>query len=147
MRLADALPGRIEAVCDVLKGRVQPAAELAGLVARNALPQVTPAAFVLPLGLRGGTPDAATGLFRQAVEEVAAVLLVLRSASDPTGAAAMPTINELEATLIAGICGWSPAGAMGDVRLVRAALVSLSAGHVLYQIDFALTDQLRITVS
>lgn len=124
-------------------GRIEGAAELAGLMRQNALPQVTPAAHVLPLGLRGGQAQAGAGTYRQEIEDVVAVLITLRAHSR-TGREALPDIDTLSRKVIDAIAGWGPGDAIGVFRLARGALVSMSAGTVLYQIDFALTDQLRI---
>jgi hypothetical protein len=122
---------RLIAACPVLTGRVGTALQLADAMARNALPQITPAAFILPLGLRGGAANAAAGLYRQAIDRFLGVVLVVRSAADPLGQ-------------IAAIAGWAPDEAIGVYRLTRGELVSLAGGVATYQLDFALDDQLRI---
>lgn len=124
-------------------GRIEGAAEFAALMRQNALPQVTPAAHVLPLGLRGGQGQTGAGAFRQEVEEVVAVLITLRAHSR-TGREALPDLDALIRKVIAAIAGWGPEDAIGVFRLARGQLVSMSAGTMLYQLDFALTDQLRI---
>ncbi|PZU56094.1 MAG: hypothetical protein DI547_17285, partial [Sphingobium sp.] len=83
-----------------LAGRIEPAARLSDMMARNQLPQVTPAAFVLPLGLRGGRADAAAGLFRQALTETLGVVLFVRSAGDATGARATEQLVPLRNAVI-----------------------------------------------
>jgi hypothetical protein len=137
----------IERLDDVtgLTGRVEGAAELSALVKSGNLPQQTPAAFVLPLGLRGGQWEVSTGIFRQAYEETVSIVLVLESPSDATGAKALPEINDLIWGIVEKIAGWAPAEAVSVFRLVRGALVSMSAGTLIYQLDFALQNQLRIT--
>ncbi len=145
MQLNDVI-SRIGAKVAPLAGRVEGAAELTELVREDALPNITPAAYVLPLGLRGGQPDAAAGLFRQAFEAFVGVVLVIDSAGDVTGAGALPTMDELVDQVVAAMCGWGPGNAVGGVfQLSRGALVSLSRGTIIYQLDFAIEDMLRIS--
>lgn len=134
---------RLKTQVPEFSGRIEGAGEFAALMRQNALPQVTPAAHVLPLGLRGGQGQAAAGAFRQEVEEVVAVLITLRAHSR-TGAEALPDLDALIRKVITAIAGWGPDDAIGVFRLSRGQLVSMSAGTMLYQLDFALTDQLRI---
>lgn len=130
-----------------LAGRIYGAAKLSQLMASNQLAQVTPAGFVLPLGLVGGRVDAATGMFRQGIERLTGVLLVVRAAGDATGAAALMTLEPLIDAVIGRMCGWSPdSNAVGgDYRLARGELLGLATGTLTYQLDFAIEDQLRIT--
>lgn len=144
MRL-DAVIDRIGATVPALSGRVEGAAELSALVKSGNLPQQMPAAFVLPLGLRGGQAEAATGIFIQSFEDTISVVIVEEAAGDATGAIALPTIDTLAWSIIAAVCGWAPGDEVGVFRLARGQLVSLSAGAVIYQLDFAIQDQLRIT--
>ncbi|PKP85851.1 MAG: hypothetical protein CVT80_00295 [Alphaproteobacteria bacterium HGW-Alphaproteobacteria-2] len=135
-RLAERVPD--------LAGRIEGAAELSALMRENRLPQVTPAAHVLPLGLRGLQADAAAGLFRQAFDETVAVVLTWRG-YEPTGGRALAGLEALIDTVIAALAGWAPAQATGVLRLSRGQLVAISAGTIVYQIDLTLTDHLRIT--
>lgn len=127
-----------------LAGRIHSAAVLSTLMKSNGLPQVCPAAFALPLGIGGGQPDAATGLYRQPVEWLDGVLLVVRAAGDATGAAALVQLDPLITATIEAICGWGPDDMPGVYRLVKGELVGLQAGTLTYQLDFAIEDQLRI---
>lgn len=144
MQVDDAIV-RLEAQVPALARRVEGAAELSELVRKNNLPQQTPAAFVLPLGLRGGEADTSAGIFRQSFDETIAVVLIIESAGDATGGKALPTIHALIWAVIAAIAGWAPADEIGVFRLMRGQLVSMSRGIVIYQLDFAIQDQLRIT--
>ncbi len=133
-----------------LGGRIEPAAKFSDLMARNHAPQVTPAAFVLPLGLRGARADATAGLFRQGVVETLGVVLWLRSAGDATGARSLDALTPLRNAVIRRIAGWAPTSdwtegeAIGVFTLARGELLSLSAGLLIYQLDFAVEDQVRI---
>lgn len=132
------------ALVPALAGRVLPAAKLSELIARNQLGQAAPAAFTLPLGVRGGQADAVTGLYRQEVEWLEGVLLVVRAAGDATGAAGLVQLEPLITAVIEAVAGWAPEELIGVFRLVRGELVSLSTGTLTYQLDFAIEDQLRI---
>lgn len=127
-----------------LTGRVHGAAQLSDLLQRNALPQVDRAAFVLPLGLRGGRADAATGLYRQPIDRLVGVILVVRSAGDQTGAAGWSKLEPLIEAVIAAIAGTASDDDVGVWTLARGELVSVAAGVLTYQLDFAIEDQLRI---
>ncbi|MFN7003754.1 MAG: hypothetical protein ACK4NW_10035 [Roseinatronobacter sp.] len=141
--MIDAVITRLKAEVSDFSNRIEGAAEFAALMRANALPQVTPAAHILPLGLRGGRGEAGAGAFTQDVEEVVAVLITLRAHSR-TGREALPDLAALTKQVIAAIAGWGPDEAIGVFRLSRGQLVSMSAGTILYQLDFAINDQLRI---
>lgn len=133
-----------------LAGRIEPAASLSDLMARNQLPQVTPAAFVLPLGLRGGRADAAAGLYRQDIAEMLGVVLILRSAGDATGGKLADRLTPIRDDVIRRIAGWAPPSGwlegetIGVFTVSRGQLITLSAGALVYQLDFAVDDQVRI---
>lgn len=127
-----------------LGGRVGSAAELAELLRRNQMPQVTPAAYVLPLGLQGGKAGAGAGEYRQDVTEVVGVVLAVRVAGDATGSKAVDIVTPIRDSAIRAIVGWGPDEAIGVFRVSRGELLSMTNGMLLYQIDFALDDQLRI---
>ncbi len=135
---------RLSAAVPALAGRIGTALQLSELMKRNQLGVMTPAAFLLPLGLRGGSADAATGIFRQSLDRFLGVVLVMRSASDPLGAKIADGLIALIEAVIRAIVGWSPDAAIGVFRLARGELVSLAGGAVTYQLDFILDDQLRV---
>lgn len=141
--MIDLVIARIVAGVPDLAGRVEAAADLAALMAANGLPQHQVAAHVLPLGLQGGAANAATGSFTQSVEEVVAVLLTFQTASR-TGSRALERLREIIQAVIAAVAGWGPDEAAGVFRLLRGGLLRFSGGTLVYQIDFAITDQLRI---
>ncbi|WPY94678.1 hypothetical protein T8T21_00705 [Limimaricola variabilis] len=122
---------------------VEGASSLAAILKSKALPEVTPAAHVVPLGLRGGQVSAAAGAFVQGIDEMVGVVLTLRTYSR-TGARAVPEIDELVDAVIRALAGWGPEEAIGQLRLARGNLLSMETGTILYQVDFALSDQVRI---
>jgi hypothetical protein len=129
-----------------LAGRVEGAAELSAMVAQGSLPQQSPFAYVLPLGLRPlDDGEAAVNAFTQGVDEVVGVVLVVRSPGDATGRRALASIDAIVAAAVEAICGWAPNdGAIGVFRLQRGALISLAKGTVFYQLDFAIQNQVRV---
>ena len=135
---------RIEDQVAALAGRVEEVADLAALVAAGALPQRSPAAFVLPLGFDGGAGTAATGFYRQDKSETIGVILFVEAAGDPRAQRALATVDSLKDAVVAGVAGWGPDSAVGVFAARRGRLVSVTAGTVIYQIDFSLFDSLRI---
>ncbi|MEX2480198.1 MAG: hypothetical protein WD928_04985 [Gammaproteobacteria bacterium] len=144
MTLVSDIKTRLEAEVTALTGRVDEVADLAVLVSTGALPQRNPAAFVVPLGFDGGTPDAAAGLYRQSTTETVGVILFVEAAGDPRARRALATVDQLKDAVVAAIAGWAPDDAIGVFVARRGRLVSVNAGTVIYQIDFSLMDQLRI---
>lgn len=134
---------RLEAMVPSLAGRIEGAMQFAELMRSGNLPQVTPAAHVLPLGLQGGQPDVMTGAFRQPIARSIAVVLTIRT-YDVTAGREVDPLNSLIDEILAAIAGWTPDSTVGVYRLSRAGLVSMAAGTVIYQIDFSIDDQLRI---
>jgi hypothetical protein len=119
------------------------AASFAALVARNAAPANTPAAHVLLGTVRGGAADAMTGVFTQGVTEGISIILSLRP-NDRLGARAIEPVEGLKNDVIAAIAGWAPGDEVGVFALVSGAPVSFAAGLLVYRLDFAIADQLRI---
>lgn len=132
------------AAIPALAGRVQGAAKLAQLTEKGAQMTADRAAFVLPLGLRGGAASAAAGLYRQSIDRLVGVVLMVRNRGDDTGEKAALEMSDLVDAVIAAVVGGGPEEAIGVYTLVRGELVSIAAGTITYQLDFALEDQLRI---
>lgn len=143
MLVADTI-ARIQTIAE-FGGRVEGAAELAALISEDVLPPVTPAAFVLPVGLRGGVADAATGLYRQNYSEIVGVVLIVAAPGDPSGAAALPDIDDvLIKAVVNKMAGWAPGDQVGVFELRDGDLLTVSNGSVMYRLNFAINDQLRI---
>lgn len=145
MLIEDLIERLKERVPD-FSGRVEGALEWSALREQGRLPNATPSAFVISVGLTGGTPDAAAGLFRQAYEEVFGVILIFRS-NDLVGKRAFARSDEIKRAVIQAVAGWSPTGVLGTFRLARGTLLPFDAGTLCFQIDFAIGDQLRIDPS
>jgi hypothetical protein len=128
-----------------LARRVYGAAKLGDLTKRGTMATVGTGAFVLPLGLRGGTADAATGLFRQPLERLVGIVLVVTNKGDATGDKAMIELDPLVDAVIELLAGWGPdEDGFGVLALARGELVSIESGTITYQLDFAIEQQLRI---
>lgn len=151
--LADETIGRLEAVVPALNKRTKGALDLTEMLRRKALPNYSPAAFVVLNGISGGTAQFSESMFVQAAEEVVSVILVLRTAGDVTGAKGQAELHTLVWAVIYALCGWAPADAdpegnatdpIGVLVLRRGRVNSLDAGTVFYQLDFAIQQQVRV---
>ena len=107
IRISEAKARLVERVPELI-GRIGTAAQFSALVESNAVPQVTPYAFVLLGGLQGGQADVVSGLFRQAVREKLLVILFVRNAADATGAGSVDELTPLVRKIIMGLAGWGP---------------------------------------
>ncbi|MBL4751459.1 MAG: hypothetical protein JKX71_12915 [Amylibacter sp.] len=141
--MIDAITARLKAQVSVLEERVEGAASFANLMKSKALPTVTPAAHVIPLGLQGGAATSASGAFTQMFAETIGVILTFRTYGR-TGEKALEDIGTVIRAVIEAICGWGPNDEIGVFQLSRGNLVNMSAGTIVYQLDFSITDQLRI---
>jgi hypothetical protein len=135
---------RLDAQVPSLTGRIQTAADLSKLIAENALPQTTPAAFVLPLGFDANPNSKMTGLHSQMVTERVAVVLLVGSAADVSGAQSLDAVDALVTSVKLALAGWAPVLGQDVFDLVRGRLLDLRDGLVFYQMDFSTTRLLRI---
>jgi hypothetical protein len=143
--IIDDVIARLGGEVSDLSGRVEGALELAELVKRDALPQAPIAAFVCPTGLVARSDgDASAIAFTQMVDDMLAVVLVMRRAGDVRGSKSRPKLDLLIWAVIEALSGWGPDDAIGVLALRRGALVSLTAGTAFYQLDFAIQQQIRI---
>ncbi|MEM5477170.1 hypothetical protein [Pacificibacter sp. AS14] len=123
---------------------VEGVADFTTLLKQNALPQQTPAAHVVPTGIRGGKPETATGVFTQPTSEAVAVILTVRT-NDQAGESALGAVDALIESTIAALAGWAPNDELGVFQLERGSVLDLSADALVYQLEFSISDQLRIT--
>lgn len=139
--LVEALKNRLRDEVSALRS-VEGAASMAALIQSNGLPQQTPAAHVVTLGMQGGDEEAAAGAFVQSYQEVLGVIVTWRTVvnSDRT----VTDVEELIRAIVLAVAGWEPAGAMAPFKLLRGQLVAMNKGTLVYQLDFAIADQLRI---
>ena len=134
---------RLKAMAPSL-GEVEGAVELSALMASKPQVRPKPIAHVVPTGLRAQGGEAAAGAFTQMLDQVFAVFLTLTTVNDPKGTKAQGTLDALILEVIEALAGWGPDTATGVLRLVRAAPVNIAPGVIVYTIEFAISDQLRI---
>lgn len=125
-------------------GAIEGAVELAAMMASKPQVHAKPRAHVVPMGLRGGQAQSGTGDFSQDVDVAFTVFLTLAAVADRRGAKVASDVHALQITVIEALCGWGPEDAVGVVRLLRAAPIDLRPGVLVYAIEFAIQDQLRI---
>jgi hypothetical protein len=142
--LIDAVASRIDDQVVTLKGAVQYIADLAALISANAMPQRELTAFVVPLGFDAGDGESAVNYHVQPLDRAIGVVLAVKALGDAKAKRALPSIDVLEKSVVNAIAGWTPDNVVGVFNVKRGRLVSVESGLVLYQIDFALKDQLRI---
>ena len=144
--LTDDVIARIQAQVPDFDSRVEGAGELAVLTRGGHVPNRTPAAFVIPLGLSAQPPKDATGVHHQPTAETIGVVIVVTVANDARGAKAMPKVETLRDAVISALAGWTPASStFAPFELTRARLMSLNNGTITYQVDFKINSYLRIT--
>ena len=139
----DLIIARLKARVPDLGNRVAGAAEFAALTATGALPQVTPAAHVIPTGISGAKQAPQMGLYVQGIERLFSVVLTMR-ASDASASRSLGAASDLVEDIINALAGWELGGRIGVMTFRRAALVSASKGALSYELSFSLSDQLRI---
>lgn len=134
----------VQSVPDLAGARTMEAADLAELIRTKALPSAPAFAYLIPTGLRPRSEgDAGTGYFIQSIDESFAVVLVLRTAADVSGAKGLPKLNTLVWAVINAVAGVDDEDAVGVFRFAGGQLHSLTAGAIFYQINFAIQLQLR----
>jgi len=136
---------RIDDQVPALKGRVEDIAALAALIEAGALPQHDVCAFVAPLGFDDRGAESAVNTHTQAIEETIAVVLAIKARGDAKAQKALPTIGQLKEDVLNAVAGWAPNSSVGVFNVRRGRLISAAKGLVLYQLEFSLLDQLRIT--
>lgn len=141
--MIDAVVARLNAQVPDLNGRVEEALALAEMIREKRLPQHA-TALVIPLAFAGQAADTGSTIFRQTFQETVAVLLVL-PVHDQTGRRALARLRPLLGEVIDALAGWAPGDELGVFQLRRGGLVSADGGRMLYQLEFSITDQLRIT--
>ncbi|KGM35714.1 phage tail terminator protein [Inquilinus limosus] len=145
MTVVDQVMARLAETIPSLAGRIGRAGELEALIKAGSLPQGGTAAFVVPLGFRAGPPTSATGLHSQELVRRLAIILVVEFAGDATGEASIPEVDQLEDLVLRAVAGWKAPGAWGPFAAERGALLGLNAGTAFYQVDFSMSQLLRVT--
>ena len=85
----------------------------------------------------------AGGAFTQILREMVSVVLTLRT-YDRAAGDDLPELHELIQAVLQAVAGWGPDGSVGVFELARGSLIHNRDGRLVYQLDFAIDDQLRI---
>lgn len=141
--MLEAVITKISAEVPDLAGRVSGAVDFGALVAGGQMPASTYAAFVIPAGLNGRAAEAAAGSFVQSFDETIGVVVTIRS-FEAAARRAVDPLRELVRQVYECLCGWAPSDEVGVLVLRAGRLLSMQAGLIVYQLDFTLTDQMRI---
>lgn len=142
MLLVDDVAARLQSLVPTHLRKIEGAVDMMALMKAGALPQVTPAAHVVPAGLRGGQRRDAAGAFVQDYEEVVGVTITIRG-NDPEGKRALVRVSSIVGAVVGAVCGWAPDQAAGDFRLLRGQVARMDAEALVYLIEFAIPLQLR----
>lgn len=141
--MIDAVITRLKDRVPDLGGRIEGAAELAALTRSGSYPHSL-GALVVPAGLRGGAANIGAGLFQQDFAEAVSVVLVVQ-ATDRTGVRALKNLRPLIMAVAEAIAGWAPDDTVGVFELTDGRTASFLDGRLVYQINFTINDELRIT--
>lgn len=141
---------RLKERVDQLQNRVEGAADLIQIRSENRLPQSPVAAHVVADGLTGGTPGSASTVFTQPFDETVSVVLTFRNVQG--AGRGLDLYDTVKWAVINALCGWAPTGqdgaeTVGVFRLQRGRVINQQTGTLMYQLDFAIGDQMRITVT
>ena len=71
------------------------------------------------------------------------VVLTLRT-YDRAAGDDLPELHELIQAVLQAVAGWGPDESVGVFELARGSLIHNRDGRLVYQLDFAIDDQLRI---
>ena len=145
MTLLADVAERVRTSVPALADRVEFVADMAALVSEGALPQKELMAYVVPLGFDDHGGETVAGLHTQMLKQSIGVILCAKALGDARARRALPTIDTVKDQVIAAVAGWAPVDVAGVFSVTKGRLVSVTKGLVIYQLDFAVTDQLRIT--
>ncbi|WP_349295239.1 hypothetical protein ABEB22_18325 (plasmid) [Thioclava sp. 'Guangxiensis'] len=143
--MLSAVIDRLKQEVPALRQRVRGSADLAALLKSGAKPAMGASAYVLPLGTRGQMPDVMTGAYRQGVLKRVSVALFVTSL-DRLGERGLDEAEDLIDEVAAALIGWEPnEDTVGVFYLTAAELIHFVDGIQVYEIQFAIEDQLRGT--
>lgn len=141
--MLDAVISRLKEQVPELRS-VDGAAALEALRRQNAFPQITPAAFVIPIGLSGrAVQSEMAGAFVQGLEETLGVVLIIRN-DNPASEAVLGRLRDFVMDVTQALAGWAPDDSSAGFRLARGAMVPAGPGTVVYQLDMTTSNDLRI---
>jgi hypothetical protein len=139
----------VEAVIDRLKllpptvlRSVEGIADMQALMVAKRLPQVTPAAHVVPAGLQGLQPLDVAGGYIQQVMETVGVAVTLRG-NDTQGKGGIDRASLIIRAIIEQLSGWAPDDAFSQFQFSRGAVLSLDQEGLVYLLEFQTPFLLR----
>lgn len=135
---------RLNEAAPLLGGRIELAAKFTQLIKDNALPQITPAAFVVPAGFSARPNRLMSGLHAQQLSPRFNVIIAINYAADVTGSNALPAIDDIEEQVLLALCGWRPPSGTDVIEVVQGLAPEPFEGAVFQQIIFQTTRELRI---
>ena len=141
--MIEAVIGRLKEQVPDLNDRVEEAAYLADLLKTGRVDRDN-VAIVVPSALQGGRADTGTGVFSQGVTETIAVVLITPS-HDRNHKVARNRMRPLSRAVITALVGWRPGDELGVFALRQGRIFSVAAGRLVFQIEFSIEDQLRVS--
>ena len=136
---------RLKSEVPALKGRVFGAAALAAIMKADGVPQNTPCAHVLPIGMQGHPqPTITMGAYIQSVDHGFAVVVSLRSHDAHGERIVLDEVHPLMEAIVMALVGWSPIDSVGLLVFRRSVLAAFARGVAVYELDFTLKHELRI---
>jgi len=142
---AAEVTARIEDAIPELNHRIGGAVELSEVLKKNgAFPQAPVSAYVVPGGIQGGDDQSVIGAYQQQVLRLVTVVVAFRGLKK-TAARSLTEVEPVLDALVSAIVGWTPDEETLGVFVLRGQVpVSFAGDAVVYQTDFAISDQLRI---
>jgi len=140
----ETLITRLNSEAPSLGGRVEGAAALSALMKAKAMPQTTPAAWIITSGLQAGQQANSTGMHRQRLTHTISVCWVVSYAGSVAGGEAIAEIAAIQNEIVLALAGFTPVAGEGAMELTRSALTDFEDGTFFFQTDFTCQSNLRI---
>lgn len=115
----------------------------AEFAALNAVPNLSPIAYVMPWVMSGGANNLAAGGFRQRIEETAAVFILHRNLRDDRGEAAADDLDVVVRAVRDALIGWVPMTGWEQIETRSGRVFDMSDGVVAWQELFVSASLLR----
>lgn len=116
-------------------------ADMQAIMNSNRLPQITPAAHVVPAGLRAGARQDTAGGYVQPVVEVVGIVITIRG-NNAQGKAALADLKAIILPVMDHLIGWSPEG-FDQMEFSSGTTVRLDAEGLVYLLEFTIPTHLR----
>lgn len=132
---------RLKAMVGTLGGRVYPASDYLRLTQTGGEPQNTPAVFVIPTGGQAGQSQGMVGGYRQPLDRLWSLILVIRS--DAAGGRAIDQADQIIDALVDAMTGWDGGGLVGQFVLRRWQVIRSPPGSLAWEITLSIQDLIR----